>query len=263
MTKVLLIGDIFGRPGRRAVFTILPNLMEEEKIDFVIANGENSAGGKGLTPDICLKLFDVGVDVITNGNHFRDKKEMDSMYENEPRLIRPLNYPPTLPGSGHVIRQMRNGKNIAVVNAMGKVHLADIESPFNSTKKVVEEMKGMTPLVVVDFHAEATSEKRAMGWHLDGLASAVLGTHTHVQTADEEILPNGTAYITDVGMTGPYDSVIGLRKDLGLQRFLEGVRKGFDVGKKDVRFCGAIVELNDETGKAKSIRRVRHDLEPE
>lgn len=260
MTKVALIGDTFGRPGRKALFTFLPKLLEEEGVHFVIVNGENLAGGKGLTPKICHELFDSGVDVITTGNHVRDKKEIDPLLETEPRLLRPLNYPPSMPGSGHVVREARNGKQVAVVNSMGKVHIGDIESPFVSTKSIVVEMKHLTPLVVVDFHAEATSEKRAMGWYLDGVASALLGTHTHVQTADEEILPKGTAYMTDVGMTGPHQSVIGLRTDLALQRFLEGKRGAFDVAKQDVRLCGAIVELDDETGIANSIKRIRYDL---
>ncbi len=260
MTKILLIGDIFGRPGRRAIFETLPWLILEEKLDFIIANGENVAGGKGLTPEICHQLFDAGVDVITTGNHVRDQKVIDVMLESEPRLLRPLNYPPSMPGNGHVIRKTQNGKDVAVINAMGRIHIGEIESPFKPTRACVDHVRQMTPIIIVDFHAEATSEKRAMGWFLDGLVSGVLGTHTHVQTADEEILPQGTAYITDVGMTGPYDSVIGLRKDLALERFVEGKKGSFDVAKKDVRFCGAIVEVDDESGKALSIKRVRHNL---
>lgn len=258
-----MIGDIFGRPGRRAVFETLPILIAEENLDFVVANGENAAGGKGLTPDICHQFFDAGCDVVTTGNHARDKKEIDILLESEPRLLRPFNYSPNIPGCGSVVRPSRNGKMIGVLNVSGSVHMgAELPSPFEKIKVKVQELRDQTPIILVDFHAEATSEKRAMGWYLDGLVSAIVGTHTHVQTADEEVLPQGTAYMTDLGMTGPYDSVIGLRTDLAMQRFVEKKRGGFDVGKKDIRFCGAIVDVDDETGKATSIRRIRRDLPP-
>jgi metallophosphoesterase (TIGR00282 family) len=261
LSRILLIGDVFGRPGRRAVLETLPTLIPEEKLDFVVVNGENAAGGKGLTPEICRGFFDAGCDVITTGNHVRAKKEIDPLLESEPRVLRPLNYPPSVPGSGSVVRQARNGRNVAVINAMGQVHMGEeIDSPFLSIRAKVDELRFQTPIVILDLHAEATSEKRAMGWYLDGRVSAVLGTHTHVQTADEEILPNGTAYLTDVGMTGPHESVIGLRTDLALERFVSGKRGAFDVGKKDVRLCGAIVDVNDESGKAVSIRRFRRDF---
>ncbi|MFH1262831.1 MAG: TIGR00282 family metallophosphoesterase [Pseudomonadota bacterium] len=261
MSRILLIGDVFGRPGRRAVFETLPGLIREEKLDFVIVNGENAAGGKGLTGEICGQFFDSGCDVITTGNHARDKKEIDPFFESEPRLLRPSNYPASVPGTGAFVGTGRNGKTIAVLNLMGIVHMAErIDSPFQTVKERMEELRARTPVVIVDFHAEATSEKRAMGWFLDGTISALLGTHTHVPTADEQILPAGTAYITDVGMTGPYESVIGLRTDLALERFVQGKRGAFDVGKKDVRFCGVIVDVDDETGKARSVTRFRRDL---
>jgi 2',3'-cyclic-nucleotide 2'-phosphodiesterase len=262
LSRILLIGDVFGRPGRRAVFETLPKLVETEKIDFVIVNGENAAGGKGVTPEICRLFFDAGCDVITTGNHVRDKKEIDSLLESEPRLLRPYNLPPSVPGAGTVVREGRDGQAVAVMNVMGRVHMMgdDLESPFLAVRAKVEELRARTPIVVIDFHAEATSEKRALGWHLDGLATAVLGTHTHVQTADEEVLPQGTAYMTDVGMTGPHQSVIGLRTDLALERFVLGKRGAFDVGKKDVRLCGALVDADEKTGKARSIRRIRCDL---
>jgi len=258
--NILLIGDVFGKPGRRVIAEKLPALIEMESIDFVIANGENAAGGKGLTPQTAEELFAAGVDVLTSGNHARDKKEIDEMLNESPRLVRPLNYPESMPGKGKTVRRARNGVQVGVVNSMGRVHMRELPSPFQPTRQCVRELHEFTPVVIVDFHAEATSEKRAMGWHLDGIASAVLGTHTHVQTADEEIMPEGTAYITDVGMTGPYDSVIGLRKDLGLERFLEGNRHRFDVGKKDVRFCGAIVEIDERTGRARSIKRLQERI---
>ncbi|HLG20019.1 MAG TPA: TIGR00282 family metallophosphoesterase [Bdellovibrionota bacterium] len=255
--KILFIGDVFGKPGRRVIEAHLPRLIDEEKLDFVIANGENMAGGKGLTPATCRELFDVGVDVITTGNHVRDQKEIDAMLESDPRLLRPLNYPPTMPGTGHGVRPSRGGASVGVVNAIGRVHMGEIPSPFLPTMERVKTLKEQTPVVVVDIHAEATSEKRAMAWYLDGIASAVVGTHTHVQTADEEILPKGTAYITDVGMTGPYESVIGLRTDLALERFVQQKKGKFEVGKGDVRLCGAIIEIDVATGRALTIRRLR------
>jgi metallophosphoesterase (TIGR00282 family) len=255
--KILFIGDVFGKPGRRAIEAHLPRLIDQEKLDFVIANGENMAGGKGMTPPTCQELFDAGVDVITSGNHVRDQKEIDVMLESDRRLLRPLNYPPTMPGTGHVIRPARNGAAVGVINCIGRVHMGEIPSPFLPTMERVQFIREQTPVVIVDVHAEATSEKRAMGWYLDGLASAVVGTHSHVQTADEEILPKGTAYITDLGMTGPYESVIGLRIDLALERFVQQKKGKFEVGKGDVRLCGAIIDVDDRTGKATSIRRLR------
>lgn len=258
--KILLVGDVFGKPGRRAVFEVVPRLLAEEPLDLVIVNGENAAGGKGLTAAICSQFFDMGVDVITSGNHVRDKKEIDETLRTEKRLLRPLNYPDSMPGHGSIVLEAKNGREVAVLNAIGRVHLGEITSPFVPLKKAVEEARQRTPIVIVDFHAEATSEKRAMGWWLDGLASAVLGTHTHVQTADNEILPEGTGYMSDVGMSGAHDSVIGLRKDLALERFLQNKRGKFDVGKHDVKLCGAIVTIDDNSGRALEVKRVRETL---
>jgi 2',3'-cyclic-nucleotide 2'-phosphodiesterase len=258
--KILAIGDVFGRPGRHAVQNFVPKMIAEEQVEFVIANGENMAGGKGMTPETCQDLFDAGVDVITSGNHARDQKQIDPLLDSEPRLLRPMNYPTTYPGRGHVVEKARNGTSVAVINSMGLVHMAKLDSPFVPTLKLAEEMKKFTPIVIVDFHAEATSEKRAMGWYLNGQVSAVVGTHSHVQTADEEILNGGTAYITDLGMTGPYESVIGLRIDLAFDRFLKSDRSRFDVGKKDVRLCGALIQVDEVTGKANSIERVLRKL---
>ncbi len=259
--NILLIGDVFGKPGRRAIMESLPALIKNEALDFVIANGENLAGGKGMTPDKCEELFAAGVDIITSGNHVRDQKEIDPALDSDSRLLRPLNYPPhSMPGRGWIVRAAKNGVEVGVINAIGRVHMGEIPSPFEITLGAVTECRKTTSIIIVDFHAEATSEKRALGWYLNGKVSAVLGTHTHVQTADEEILSEGTAYISDVGMTGPYDSVIGLRKDLALERFVLGIKGKFDVGKNDVRFCGAIVDVDSKTGRARSIRRVRQDL---
>lgn len=255
--KLLLLGDVFGKPGRRAISSLLPGLIDHHKIDFVVANGENLCGGKGMTPVKCEELFAAGVDVISSGNHARDQKEIDSMLQNDSRLIRPLNYPETVPGRGFSIRSARNGKDVAVVNVMGRVHMGELPSPFVSIRPVLEEVKKWTNVVLVDFHAEATSEKRAMGWFLDGKVTAMIGTHTHIQTADEEVLPLGTAYLTDAGMTGPYDSVIGLRKDLAMERFLEGKKGKFEAAKGDVRLCGALIECDPATGRATHIERVQ------
>lgn len=258
--KILLLGDVFGKPGRRAVFEHLPGIIDKEYLDFVILNGENAAGGKGITPEICQQFFDAGVDVITTGNHVRDKKEIDSFLMTESRIIRPFNYPDSMPGRGTTARTGRTGKSVGVINAIGRVHMGEIPSAFPPMYGIVEKLKEEASVIVLDFHAEATSEKRAMGWHLDGKVSAVLGTHTHVQTADEEILPNGTAYMTDVGMTGPHESVIGLRTDLALMRFVRQQKGPFDVAKGDVKICGAIVEVDESTGRAQGIRRLRMNI---
>jgi metallophosphoesterase (TIGR00282 family) len=258
--KILLVGDVFGKAGRRALFELLPGLIRSESIDFVIVNGENAAGGKGLTPEICHQFWDAGADVVTTGNHARDKKEIDPLLDESPRLLRPINYPFSVPGRGNTVLKSRSGYDVAVLNLSGRVHMGEIESPFVSIMKSVSEMKQRTPIVILDFHAEATSEKRAMGWYLNGHVSAVIGTHTHVQTADEEVLSGGTAYITDAGMTGSHDSVIGLKTELGLDRFLRGDKSKFEAGKKDVRLCGALVDVDETTGKARSISRVRIDL---
>ena len=262
MSRILLVGDTFGRPGREAIYNLLPGLISEKALDFVIVNAENVAGGKGLTPEICHELFAVGVDVITTGNHLMDKKEILPMLETDPRILRPINFSSSIPGSGSVVRKARNGRDVAVVNAMGTVHFRETNSPFEVTKNRIVELKAITPVVFLDFHAEATSEKRAMGWYLDGIASAVFGTHTHVQTADEEILPQGTGFLTDVGMTGPYHSVIGLRVDLALDRFLRNDRSKFEVGKGNAKLCGAIADIDDETGKTRAIDRIQRPWDP-
>lgn len=260
MSRILLLGDTFGRPGRQAIFAKLPTLIDTHRLDFVIVNAENVAGGKGLTPEICFELFDIGVDVITTGNHLLDKREIIPLLESEPRLLRPINFSSSVPGASAVVRKDRRGKDIAVLNSMGKVHFRDVVSPFEMTKKAAETLRESTKAVVVDFHAEATSEKRAMGWYLDGVASAVLGTHSHVQTADEEILPGGTAYLTDVGMTGPYESVIGMQVDVALERFLTEKKARFEVAKGNVKICGAIVEIDGGSGKAVSIQRLQEKV---
>ncbi len=251
-----MIGDIVGQPGRMAVSVLLENIVRNQAIDFVIANGENAAGGNGITLPIARELFELGVHVLTMGNHVWDKKEIFDFIDLEDRIIRPLNYPGNPPGRGYGIYQVASGGKIAVVNASGRVFMGDLDCPFRKIEQILPELKRVTPVILVDFHAEATSEKVAMGWHLDGKVSAVIGTHTHVQTADERILPLGTAYITDVGMTGPVDSVIGVSKEAVLERFLTQMPARFTVAKGLMIFSAAIIDIDPLTGTAESIERI-------
>ena len=253
--RILIIGDIFGRPGRKAVRENLYTIKQELKLDMVIANGENAAGGAGITVSIANDLFEYGVDVLTMGNHIWDKKEILSHIEKESRIIRPANYPPGTPGRGYGIYDI-NGVTVGVLNLSGLVYLPDLDCPFRTADRILEEISGKTNIMLIDFHAEATSEKIALGWHLDGKVSAVVGTHTHVQTADERILPGGTAYITDIGMTGPHDSIIGVKVNLALQKFLTQMPVRFEAADGPYQFNAVVIELNDETGKAVSIDRI-------
>lgn len=255
--KVLFIGDIVGKPGRDAVSALLPSLTEKFGIDFVIANAENSAGGFGITRDVADDLFRMGIDVLTGGNHIWDKKEAVTLLPKENRIIRPLNYPPGAPGFGSVIMRSRSGARVAVLNASGRVFMSNMDCPFRRTDEELEKIKGQSDATVIDFHAEATSEKVAYGYYLDGRVSAVLGTHTHVQTADERILPKGTAYISDTGMTGPIDSVIGVKKEQIEERFLTGMPLRFDVAQGPSIFAAVLIDINRDTGKAVSIERLQ------
>ncbi|RKY02423.1 TIGR00282 family metallophosphoesterase [Candidatus Poribacteria bacterium] len=257
--KVLFIGDVVGRPGRRAVREILSRI--KEGYDLIIANGENSAGGLGITPKVADELFSYGVNIITTGNHVWKEKEIYDYLDKEPRILRPANYPEGTPGRGWGIYELDSGVKLCVVNLMGRVFMAPLENPFRTIDAILERVSGEVKIVIVDFHAEATSEKVAMGWYLDGRVSAVIGTHTHVQTADERVLPNGTAYITDAGMTGPFDSIIGMKKDAVIRRYLTMLPVRFEVAKGDVMLCGVEIEIDDETGKALSIKRVRVPLD--
>jgi hypothetical protein len=261
--RFLLIGDVMGRPGRRAVKTFLPRLVKDRGVDFTVANAENLAGGAGITEETMREMFEAGVDVLTTGNHVWDKKETLQFIAREPRLLRPLNYHPSQPGSGAFLAQARNRLRVGVVNAAGRTFMAQADDPFRLVPPAVEKLRRDTPLVLVDMHAEATSEKRAMGWLLDGKATAVFGTHTHVPTADEEILPQGTAYVTDLGMTGPYASVIGIRVEDSLARFTTGLHQPFNCAKGDIRFCAALVEADEENGRALSIERICMRLDGE
>jgi 2',3'-cyclic-nucleotide 2'-phosphodiesterase len=258
--KLLFIGDIFGRPGRDLVRQSLDAIVAHHQIDFVIANGENAAGGSGLTREIGDQLLEQGVDVITSGNHIWDKKEVYEYLGAEARVLRPANYPDA-PGRGSFVARARNGRSVGVLNVMGRVHMANLDDPFRLAEREVAAMSERTRVIFVDFHAEVTSEKIAMGWFLDGKVTAVVGTHTHVQTADERVLPGGTAYLTDVGMTGPHDGIIGVEKAAVLQRFLTGLPVRFEPASGDLRLHAVVIAANDETGRATRIERLSYSLE--
>ncbi|MEW6726121.1 MAG: TIGR00282 family metallophosphoesterase [Bacillota bacterium] len=256
MVRLLFIGDIVGRPGRRAVKEFLPRLVSRLDVEFVIANGENAAGGNGLTGEVAQELFGYGINVLTMGNHVWDKKEILNFIEEEPRIIRPANYPPGTPGVGYGVFNTKRGAKVAVGNLSGRVFMPDLDCPFRKADAILAEMARYTAVAVIDFHAEATSEKCALGWYLDGRASCVVGTHTHVQTADERILPGGTGYITDLGMTGPRDSVIGVKRELVIDRFLTQLPARFEVAGGPVQFNGLVVDIDQSSGKAVNVYRI-------
>jgi len=258
--KILMIGDVCGRPGRRVIIERLPELREQHNIDFVVANVENAAGF-GVTPHICIELLSAGVDVMTSGNHVYDKKEGIEYIEYEPRLLRPANYPPGAPGRGLWMGAAKAGIAIAVINLQGRVFMPPCDCPFRAADCALKEIGAQARIILVDCHAEATSEKAAMGRYLDGRVTAVVGTHTHVTTADEAILPGGTAYITDLGMTGPHSGIIGIETEQVLERFLTGLSKRFETATADIRLNSAIIEADEQTGRAISIKRltIRHE----
>lgn len=255
--KVLFIGDIFGEPGRRALARAVPRLVGQRQIDIVIGNGENAAGGFGITPELAEELFDLGLAVITTGNHAWDKREILDYFPREPRLLRPANYPDGAPGHGSVVVESAGGEKLGVLQLMGRAYMPTLDCPFQVAKKELAALKKRTAAVIVDMHAEATSEKMAMGHYLDGEVVAVVGTHTHVQTADDQILPKGTAYLTDIGMTGPLHSVIGVKKELAIEKFLTGMPRRFEVASGPSVFCAVLLELDARLGKALSIERIR------
>jgi metallophosphoesterase (TIGR00282 family) len=255
--KVLFIGDIFGEPGRRALARAVPRLVAQRQVDIVIGNGENAAGGFGITPELAEELFDLGLAVITTGNHAWDKKEILDYFPREPRLLRPANYPSGVPGNGSVVVESAGGEQLGVLQLMGRAYMPTLDCPFQVAKKELAALKKRTVAVIVDMHAEATSEKMAMGHYLDGEVVAVVGTHTHVQTADDQILPKGTAYVTDIGMTGPLHSVIGVKKELAIEKFLTGMPRRFEVASGPSVFCAVLLELDARLGKALSIERIR------
>ena len=259
--RILFIGDIFGRPGRNIVKERLPSLVKAHSIDLIIANGENSAAGFGITPQLAEELFELGIDVLTSGNHIWDKREIIDFFQmadgnpNSPsrRLLRPANYAPDLPGYG--VYEGRKGEiGYAVINLQGRVFMPSNDDPFRKTDQLLKDMQ--SKVILVDIHAEATSEKISLGWYLDGKVTAVVGTHTHVPTADERVLPNGTAYITDVGMTGPFDGVIGVKKELVVGKFLNNMPVRFEAASGDVRLCAVVIDCDEKTGRARSIERV-------
>ena len=255
--KILFIGDIVGNPGRRATTQFLNE--HRDQYDFIVANGENAAGGRGLTFEIVDQLLASGVSVITTGNHVWDKKEIFDFIDTTPQLIRPANYPTEVPGRGFMIATSGDGQTqLGVINLAGQIFMNRYSNPFHALNEILLEVIEVTPYVLLDFHAEATSEKIAMGWHADGKVGAVVGTHTHVQTADARVLPQGTAYITDVGMTGPHDSVIGTRIDHVIEGFLTLMPTRFTVAKDNVKLCGVEIELDENTGMAVSIVPIQH-----
>jgi len=251
---VLFIGDLIGRPGRRALARFLPELRKKYQPDLVVANGENAAGGNGLTEEIGKELF-FQVDVLTSGNHIWDKKEVLNYLEKEPRLLRPANYPVINPGRGYYIYQNEHGLKAAVVNLQGRVFMEPIDCPFLTADRLLEEIIPITPIVIIDFHAEATSEKQALGWYLKGRVSAVIGTHTHVPTADERILPGGTAYLTDAGMCGGFNSIIGMKPEQALQRFLTSRPQRFEPSADGLMLSAVYISIDPTTGKALSLKR--------
>ena len=253
--NILFIGDIFASTGRGLVARYLQEIIATEKISLAIANAENSAGGFGITPLIAEELFSIGLDVLTSGNHIWDKKEIFEYLPRQPRLLRPANYPKELPGLGVFVTKARNGVEVAVIDLQGRVHLPATDCPFHEANRILESLDPGVKVRIVDFHAEVTSEKMAMGWHLNGRVSAVLGTHTHVPTADERILSGGTAYQSDVGMTGPYESVIGSEKELALRRFLTAMPIRLESAKHGGELHATIVTVDPQTGKATAIRR--------
>ena len=261
MIRLLFIGDIVGRPGRELIRRGLAAIRDYHQIDLVIANVENAAAGFGITREIGDELLDRGLDVMTSGNHIWDRKEAIDYIGAEPRLLRPANFPAGVPGNGSYVTRTAGGVSVGVVNVMGRVFMVAIDDPFAVVLKEIEALKQRARVIFVDFHAEATSEKIAMGWHLDGKVTAMVGTHTHVQTADDRILPRGTAYLTDVGMTGPHDSIIGVQVEAALGRFLTGMPARFETAEGNPRLNAVIIEADEETGRALEIERISYSQE--
>ena len=254
--NILLIGDVFARPGRRAVRELLPQLQAEHDVDVTIINAENAAGGFGTTGKIAEELLGYGADVLTGGNHTFDKPDFFKTLEDDERVLRPHNYPRENPGAG-VAQIERDGVRIAVLNLQGRIYMPPTDCPFQVVDRLLESLEGQTDIILVDFHGEATSEKYAMAWYLDGRVSALVGTHTHVQTADEQVFPEGMAYISDLGMTGPHHSIIGVKVEQSLGRFLNARPARFEAAKNDVRLHGVVVDIDETTGRARGIRRIQ------
>jgi 2',3'-cyclic-nucleotide 2'-phosphodiesterase len=259
--KILFIGDIVGSPGRKIVHDRLADILAQRQIDLCVANGENSASGFGITPKIAESLLASGIEVISGGNHIWDRKEIVDFFPHEPRLLRPANFPEGSPGSGLFVGLAKNGAGYAVLNLQGRTYMTPIEDPFRTATRELAKIPQGVKVILVDMHAEATSEKQAMGWYLDGKVSAVVGTHTHVATADNRVLPGGTAYITDVGMTGPHDSVIGMEKTGVLQKFLDAMPSRFVVAEGDIQMNAVLIDVDESTGRARSIERLNFRID--
>jgi metallophosphoesterase (TIGR00282 family) len=259
MIKIMVIGDIVGNTGRLVIKKLLPQLLRKHSIDMVIANGENAAGGNGITKEVADELFNNHIDVITMGNHVWDKREIIKFIDSQPNIVRPANYPPGTPGKGYTIYKLKDLK-VGIINLSGVIFLPPLIPPFLVIDKLIEELKNQCQVIIVDFHAEATSEKIAMGWYLDGKVTAVLGTHTHVQTADERILPQGTAYITDLGMTGPRDSVLGVKKEIAINKFLTQMPVKFETADGTGQLNGVILTINQDNKMVTSIIRIQEFL---
>ena len=257
----MFVADLCGKSGRQAASFLIKKMREERSIDYVICNVENAAGGFGITQEMSRKVFGYGVDLQTSGNHIWDRFEIIAYLKQQPKLLRPGNFPEGAPGVGMYV-DLCGDHRIGVINLMGRTYMKDIDCPFQTARRMIEVMRNDTPIIIMDFHAEATSEKQAMHYMLDGKVSAVIGTHTHVQTADEHVSGEGTAYITDAGMTGPYDSIIGMQKEPSLERFLTGLPKRFTTATDDVKMSGVILEIDPSTGKAESIERYCVDFDP-
>jgi hypothetical protein len=258
--KILFIGDVVGQPGREAIRQLLPELKKEYELDFVIANAENAAGGSGITVKVMQELFDSGIEVLTSGDHIWKRKEILQVIDSEPRLLRPLNFPIGSPGNGSGVFKSKKGIDVGVINVMGCVFMEALDCPFRTARSEIDKLSKEAKIIIVDVHAEATSEKVALGWYLDGLVSAIVGTHTHIQTADEKILAKGTAYITDLGMCGPTDSVIGRRVEDVLLRFITKIPTRFEIASGNIQLQGVVLDIDENTGKARSIVRIQKKL---
>ncbi len=258
--KILFIGDIFGKYGRQVIFDYLPSLKDEFEIDVCISNGENVAQGRGITEKTSGKLFEAGIDIFTSGNHLWDQRDSISFLETEKRILKPLNYPEKAIGNNYLIHTTANKQKLAVVCLIGQAFMGPANSPFETIDKFLPELRKKTKNILVDIHAEATAEKRAIGFYLDGRVSAVIGTHTHIQTADEEILPQGTAYITDVGMTGPHDSVIGIKKDIILERMVTCIPTRYEVSSEGLQINAIFINIDDKTGRTVEIQRIKRKV---
>jgi hypothetical protein len=259
--NILFIGDVVGKPGRQAVAARLPELVSSYGIDFTIANAENAAGGLGVTPGVADEMLALGINCLTTGNHVWKHREFIEYAAREPRIVRPANYPPGTPGRGAEVYLTLQGGSVGVLSVVGRVFMEPLDCPFRAADREIEALRGRTKVLVADLHAEASSEKVALGWYLDGRVAAAIGTHTHVQTADERILPKGTAYITDAGMTGPTESVIGIKREPVIERFLTGMPTKFEVAAGPVALSGVVVTVDEATGSARSIERVVEVIE--